>query len=481
MAPRRDSIRRVDWRFLLDDAQLREVATIDGERDRLLIDAVRHLGATVVGASAVGEEGVDTVLARDPDGDAIGRALALRSPNGSIVVQSSTRRARRDVAARLRRAGLSVRQYGCWPTCAGATRFVPLDDRTELIASASAAKNRHRRAVGTVLARIGLGSQLFSHTTSIATTGPHSPAPLRVAAEDGDDPRGTLTLLTPRFGSSRHVIALIVDARGRQLVVKTPRVPGDDGQLRLEADGLTSIAGQRPLRPMLVADGERFGQRWLVQTRVVGEPLSRRHVARHPERWLTAARAWLDDMPVEGRSTPDDDGRSDRLIRPALDVVSACSDHEPALRRLVADASSAFEQVRSTPLPVVAEHGDFRPPNLIISGPDAIGAVDWELAERSGLPLHDLVFFHAFAAEVAPQVRPDLQQLGAAALASLELDPDLLGPLSAIAMLRQLANLVRRGTGSVGGAPEVARSDIARAWFATLNDRLGDGSGVVAS
>lgn len=275
MALVREAVRRVDWRFLLDDAQLRTVVALDGSDDPLLIEGVRQLGATVQ-ADSTDADGASVVFVRDPDDDDIDRALVRRGQAGTIVIETTSRRARRDVDRRIRRTGLRVRHYGCWPTCASATRFVPLDDRSELIASARAAKNRRRRAVGTVLTRFGLGKLLFSQSTSVVTAAdrPHVEAPLRVGFVDGIEERGTVTLLTPRFGSSRHVIAMITSESGQSLVVKTPRVPGDDDQLSLEARGLTSISGPRPMRPELVADLEQFGQRWLVQTRISGVPLA---------------------------------------------------------------------------------------------------------------------------------------------------------------------------------------------------------------
>ncbi|HSJ92258.1 MAG TPA: aminoglycoside phosphotransferase family protein [Ilumatobacter sp.] len=474
MSPADDAIRQIDWRFLLPDPMPRVVAVTAAADARRVTDGFRRLGAEVVEvAEAVGGPGghIDMVFVATAAPGAIRSGLGLRAPDGAIVVQTTSRRARLLVALRLRRARLDVRQYGCWPSCASATRYVPLDDRAALTTNARAAKNRRRRAVGTLLARWGLGSLLFREATLVATGHRGDCAgPFRVAF--GDEVPGTLTLLTPRFGSSRHVIAMCSDARGGGLVVKTPRCPGDDVQIAREAIGLASVHGPRPSRPVLVADTERFGQRWLVQTRLDGLPLTRRDVADDPARWLVAAREWLDHMPVEPRSAPDEDGRSERLIRPALAVAAACADREPDLRRLVDDGAAAFDRVRSTPLPVVAEHGDFRPPNLLIGGPDAIGVVDWELAERCGLPFHDLAFFHAFVLEVAPHLRAEVRAHGSDALRSIGVAPDLFDALRSLAMLRQLANLIDRGTGTTATrAPAIARSDVARAWFADLDDR----------
>lgn len=476
-APTHQLVRRLDWRFLLDDPTFRVVAVV-GPADAELAQACAALGIAVRDAAA-GVDGADVLFAGDPDRQALDLVVAARRQVGSIVFETTSRRARLAVGRRLRRSSLTVTSYGCWPDAASATRLVPLGDRGHLLASARSAKNRHRRRIGTVVSRLGLGALLFRDAVTIACDAEHVPAPRRVAGRD--DVSAATTLLTPRFGSSRHVIALLGDMLGDTvggmvgagLVVKTSRVPGDDEQLEREAHGLASVDGPQPLRPTLVADTEWAGHRWVVQTRVDGEPLARRHVIAAPDRWLVAAERWLAELPVGASSVPDEDGRIERLVTPALVLLAACADADPALRPLVADAERAVERVRRTPLPVVAEHGDFRPPNLVIVGADSIGAVDWELAERAGLPMHDLVFFHAFVADVVPELRAALDAMGRSATQAMGIDAELFESLRSVALLRQVAHLGRRGTGAGDTvSARVADSDVVRGWFAVLDSGL---------
>lgn len=480
-------IRRLDWRFLLADPRLRSVVTLsvdDNATDDELTEGLGQLGASPVGAEDVGVDGVSVVFVRDPGDGGLARALELRAGRGEIVVESTTRRGRWVAERRLRRAGLHVQSYGAWPHAAVATRFVPLDDRSELIASARAAKNRRRRTIGVLLTQLGLGSLVFAESTSVA--GPDDehepPGPLRVAFGDGRVAAGTMTLLTPRFASSRHVIALATDRTGRSLVVKTPRVPSDDRQLRWEARGLKSIPAGGPPRPHLVVDTEWSGQRWIVQTRIDGEPLSRRHVTRHPDHWVAAASRWLVRMPTAEWSTPDADGRSERLLQPTLEVIAAHTSREPRLGELLDDAERAVGVVRSVPLPIVCEHGDFRPPNLVVTSPTEITAVDWELAERSGFPLHDLLFFHGYVASVVPELRDRLRRSARQALLELDVESELFEPLAAIASLRHLATEAVRLAGESDGPPRaVGDSPIAAAWFEALRSASPEGSSEVAS
>ena len=454
-----DDVRRLDWRFLLDDARVRSIVGVDG---------VEH---DVPASLDVGDrdgEGTAVVFVRDPSSEVVDRALAIRDPHGAVVIETTTRRARRVVRGRLRRAGMHVAQYGAWPRCAIATRFVPLDRPAELAATAHDAKNRWRRAAGVALTRLGLGHLLFRETTTIAASAdrPPVPAPRRVAFGDEADRRGTMTLLTPRFASSRHVIAMVTDGPGRPLVVKTPRRPDDDAQLTLEARGLSAVGEGGPARPLLVADTTRFGQRWLVQSRVNGVPLTRRHVAQDPERWSAAVHRWLSEMPAGEASAPDRDGRSERLIRPALELLTGWARREPELGVLVADAAAALRVVGPTPIPIVVEHGDFRPPNLIITGPDSIGAVDWELAEPGGLPMHDLAYVDSYLVDIAPGLRPTLRRSAVTALDALGVDAALLDPLTSLASLRHLAHeAVRLDRGGPEPGNEVAATVTARAWL----------------
>lgn len=455
-------VRGADWRFLLHDARPSSVVVLRHRDSARVEDALTAVGLPLVDPDRAGHGGAEVVVC-DPDADAVERALSLRATDGSIVVEVTSRRARRRVVRHLRRAGLSVATYGCWPTCADATRLVPLDHADQLRDSALSAKNRGRRALGAVLCRVGLGAVVFTETTVVATDGPRVPSPTRVAFGDGT--RAAMTLLTPRFGTSRHVIALTTDDTGRALVTKTPRLPDDDEALDSEARGLLSLDGPVPPRPTLVADTSRFGQRWLVATRVVGAPLARRHVARQPDFWIAAAHDWLRMMPAGGSARPCDDGRFGRLLQPALDVLAAHATAEPEVRELLADAERAVAQLGATELPTCAEHGDFRPPNLIIERAGSLAAVDWELAEPNGFPMYDLLFFHDYVGEVVPGHRPMLLAAAEQFAHHHELDPALLRPLTTMMRARQLANVARR---RLPGSGALVGSDVGRAWLADL-------------
>ena len=53
--------------------------------------------------------------------------------------------------------------------------------------------------------------------------------------------------LTPRFRTSSHIIIFVLDEKKRSpvLLAKVPRLPGDDGQLQIEARNLRRAQGSR--------------------------------------------------------------------------------------------------------------------------------------------------------------------------------------------------------------------------------------------
>ena len=96
-----------------------------------------------------------------------------------------------------------------------------------------------------------------------------------------------------------------------------------------------------------------------------------------------------------------------------------------------------------TSLPAALVHGDFAPWNIRDRG-DGCSLIDWESAEWTGLPLHDLCHFFCMQAKLfAPRTlfAQTLEREGSwrRYLAALELPPALLRPLEAAFLLDSLA------------------------------------------
>ncbi len=78
-----------------------------------------------------------------------------------------------------------------------------------------------------------------------------------------------------------------------------------------------------------------------------------------------------------------------QAVQSSLAALSILENHRPALDRLSARLQAALSGCR---LPLSWVHGDFAPGNILVSpdGREIAGFVDWESAQKDGLPLLDL-------------------------------------------------------------------------------------------
>jgi aminoglycoside phosphotransferase len=299
-------------------------------------------------------------------------------------------------------------------------------------------------------------------------------------------------LLTPRFRTSRHVVVLLIPSGAGEpkLVVKVPRLPGDGDGIAHEARVLTSLrersAAASESIPEVVAyeDGDHPV---LVETALVGQPMTRRVLRADPVRCTDTVVSWLMSLPRSDR-----DGTSfDRLIVEPLRAFSEAAGE----RDLVSRTLEIVEALRDTSLPRVFEHGDLSNPNLILLSSGRVGVVDWELAEEEGFPLHDLSFFLAFATSALRRT-PTVEEYVAAfrdaffgragwarsrvlAYADrLELDTAVLAPLFLACWARYTAGLAVRIADDRSGLDEagatwVRHNRYYRLWSHAL-ENLGD-------
>jgi aminoglycoside phosphotransferase (APT) family kinase protein len=230
-----------------------------------------------------------------------------------------------------------------------------------------------------------------------------SPRLLPAALEDGlARPRSFSRLLvTPWFETSRHVVALYLDAADGSLlaVAKLPRRPWDLGGIRHEArvlrslDTLTDQLVDRVPRVLDLAEGPRP---YLLETALTGTAVAPEVVRSQGDRLLEAGLDLVARMPETG-STVRDATWFERLIELPLEEV-ARRVPLPDLPGLVATTLALLEPLRAGSFVMVAEHGDLSHPNLVLAD-GRLAALDWERSELSGLPLHDLCFLLQYVAE----------------------------------------------------------------------------------
>jgi hypothetical protein len=222
------------------------------------------------------------------------------------------------------------------------------------------------------------------------------PAWLRdVAAASGVDLAGMRWALSAsgRY-RSRKVVLFLLDpgANEPRYVVKLPRHPDEGGRIEREAAALVDLAasgaGDEVAVPTLAFRGHVGRERLPVlgQSALMGAPL-RSSLPDGPA--LDALLTWVGDVGV-ATAGPAAPGEVAARLDPLLDRFLSTSHPDPAERRALGDAVAALTAAPG--LPLVLEHGDLGAWNVLV-GPDGRPAVlDWEAAERRGMPLWDLLY-----------------------------------------------------------------------------------------
>jgi aminoglycoside phosphotransferase (APT) family kinase protein len=293
--------------------------------------------------------------------------------------------------------------------------------------------------------------------------------------------RASCILLTPRFRTSRHVVGLVVPEGGVEpkLVVKMPRVPGDGGGLAREAAVLTAVHEGWPdisrTIPRIVAF-EEGDCPVLVETALAGRLLTPAMFRREPTRYVDAVVAWLIGMAATRRNGIEP-GWYERIVERPLKNVAESLPLPADQVDLVKRTLELVEPLREAEIPEVVEHGDLSYPNLIWTGENRVGVVDWELAEEHGLPLQDLAYFLTYATFALRRPADTTAQVAAfhdaffarggwararveAYARDLSLDRELLTPLFVSCWARSVARLVDR----IGGEAAAPMSEEAVAW-----------------
>jgi predicted Ser/Thr protein kinase len=414
----------LDWRFLLGVARLGRVALV-GPHDDAEVAALgehaetvdRYRSVTTLGDSVAA---YDVVSARDVPAGAAALLLFEMRPGGWLHVQPTSSRAAVRWAAALRRLGEVPTSVWHAPSAAARSYLVPLDTgggvRHVLTRYDGVRADQARASAARLALRLGARRVVLRDRSVVAHRADERAQDLvrgYLARQDGNRlPEWTAAAglapvyLTPKFPSSRHVIAMLVEAgSGRpRLVAKLPRHPGDRGPIEREARLLRHLPTTAPA-PALIALDEHDGQPLLLQSVVTGRPLSPRQVRRDPGEAIALGLELLRRLPVT-RTTSNDPGWWDRLL---AEPLTGFADLQPDERPLVERTLRALAPLRGAVLPLVVEHGDLSHPNLLVRD-GRLHAVDWELGEMSGLPGHDLTFFLQYVAEARDGTATPAQQ-----------------------------------------------------------------------
>ncbi|MDQ0799177.1 aminoglycoside phosphotransferase family protein [Arthrobacter sp. SLBN-112] len=213
-------------------------------------------------------------------------------------------------------------------------------------------------------------------------------------------------LLTPRFTTSRHVVALVFPSRGSDpaLVVKIPRQPGDSSGVRREAamlDQLSAAVGS-PGVPRLVGIRDEGPYTVLVETALTGIPLDPRKVAADLPSAVAAGTGFVGALPCTHAATDNPDWYQ-RAVAAPLAALERLAGPDAQTGRLVERTHQLLEPLRTAQLPAVIEHGDLSHPNLLVKPGSGLQVMDWERSLADGVPGHDLVFYLQYLSESSEQ------------------------------------------------------------------------------
>ncbi len=385
-------LREVDWRFLLRRQGTPRLLDLSGGS---LAEAL-ELVAEPAQDSA---DEVDLVLLGFPSRETLKTARSRLSEGGELVCLWQKRRPRGVQRARalLEQAGFEdVHFYWPGPEHSSQPEFwLPLEAPAaiEQVFSQRPTHSRRQRAsriAWRVAARFGAIAPLCAIARlSGPPTDPVGEGDEIALALPAPEP---WLLLTGGSKSENKVVGLPHSpGRDSGLAVKFARVAKAGTALEREAEILDQLKVERPALtgvPWLRASGKRAGQRAIVQDAMGGMLLSAglsdagfAEVAPKLTHWLIALAGEPQAQPASAWSQ--------RLIFDPLDQFERdLGDRLPA--GLSERAGRALADLGE--LPLVWEHRDFGPWNVVLEADGSASVIDWEDAEPLGLPGLDLIY-----------------------------------------------------------------------------------------
>ena len=456
-------LRRLDWRFLLPLRGFRTVFCPAGDP---LAEAVA-LGLEARAA----DQGADLAVLSSPDTNRLRDAYSRLRPGGALYAEwrkpglgGAARPAA--LAARAGFVGIGCHLPWPWARPAGPAYWIPLGPRRSLELVLE------RRLAPAHAGRVTSAFRLAERTGLL---GPVCLVAQRPPA--ADPPAAPLLLATGGRRSVNKAVGLVVrdgDDAPRS-VVKFARMPAEDAGLRREWDALRTIQTIRPSLagvPRPLSLDLRAGRVALRETAVHGRRVL--DDVRSASFVGTSLRVtdWLLELAGDAVTVPRESWW-DRLVEQPL------AEFVRRYRDVLGDEEmrSAWAELDALPdLPLVVEHRDLSPWNVLIDDQGRLGVLDWESAELQGLPGLDLPYFlthWALAADGAlddrrlesyHRSRTDRTPTGSVIAAcehryctALGIDPAALRPLRILAWVVHALSEHRGLVRDAGGRPRAAR------------------------
>jgi len=236
----------------------------------------------------------------------------------------------------------------------------------------------------------------------------------------------SLVLGVSKDPNAKVTILLVSPANGRPtLAVKAPTTRGAECAVRAETGLLTALEKVRSERllstvPRVVDLVEFEGRTAVVMTALPGVPMTTAYM--RPGHTARLARVAADFRAVGGWLAELQAATAGARAQLEMDagVTAHLSERFAGERRIADDIARLRElhdRLRANVVPRTAVHGDLWMGNVLLTGRDVSGVVDWEAGASSGSPVRDLVrFAHMYALYLDRRTRPGRYVRGHAGL-----------------------------------------------------------------
>jgi hypothetical protein len=399
------------WTMLLPSLDLRAAVVIGrpsqdelGSIERVTDDRIVIADADAV-AGLDGRE-VDLILIASGGGALLRDGSVRQAVTSQLEARAMAYGEARGRAAAMDWWDGQSQSLSLWPAFGPARVFIPTED-TATVARLEAlgflpprGSMSPARRVANRLAAIGPMHRRWGRRAVLGTrsTSSHGGPPAYVvdsAREAGVDIAGVpWALVAPGDYPSQKVLLLLFEGADRQpsMIVKLGPDPSHAARLRNEADALVTLGGlelSEHATPKLRFRGEHAGRPFVAQEWMQGRPFTSVAEPDVDSPHLAAAVSWLKALAT---------ATAER--RAAAEVGVAVRDLFERFRAIhqlpIEELEHLEQQVQaierhSGTLPVVIHHGDPGTWNLLVDDAGRVAFLDWESAERSGLPLLDLV------------------------------------------------------------------------------------------
>jgi hypothetical protein len=263
-------------------------------------------------------------------------------------------------------------------------------------------------------ARRALGMAGGSRRGALAIAGGHgarltAPAYVRAIARAAGvalDHHRAGVVVPSEYASRKALLFLFRDEEPQpEFVVKLTRDPAHNPRLENEWRALGWLRDAGLDHPGVVPRpaffGHHAGLAVLGESAVAGARFREHTTARADCAMARRAAEWLVELAAATAKRPADNRAAGAALRAVLARFDGLYRLTDAHRRRLQGHVDAIEAAAS-PMPLVMQHGDPGVWNLLVSDDGRPAFLDWEAAERAGMPLWDLFYFmRSFAVTVS--------------------------------------------------------------------------------